>query len=186
MSVMPFVLVLDRSMPVVPDPIRGPGVMAVHPLGEWRCEHRGRIALALQSAGSVAALITYSDVARAGLEEDSGDPLWDFVYGSNLSHALRLAREACRSSGSGHVILVTYSLPSAHHDDGGPQFFIPPIPESLDAARREAATLAEDGLGLDVFVLTSDDVAENQALVAFFQALVEPTQGEVISVAPAR
>jgi Transposase len=56
--------------------------------------------------------------------------------GSNLQHALLMARAANRATGSSRIVLVTYNMPSAHHVHADVYFNYPPVPESLEAGGR--------------------------------------------------
>ena len=99
----------------------------------------------------LSTVITYSEVARAASLEVAMAAGPDLVYGSNLQHALLVARGVVRTTGSDQILLLTYSLPSAHHTGGTQPFFMePPIEQSLDAARREAASATSDGLRLQI------------------------------------
>jgi hypothetical protein len=132
----------------------------------------------------LSAVVTYSEAARvSSLEEammDGPDP----VYGSNLQHGLLTARHISRIATSDRILLVTYSLPSAHHISGQAFFMEPPIDQSLDAARSEALSAASDGLRMDIVtVAPNGDTARSAALAAFFVPLVEATGGSTESVA---
>jgi uncharacterized protein with von Willebrand factor type A (vWA) domain len=84
----------------------------------------------------------------------------DHVYGSNLEHALLLGRASNRVTGTSRIVLVTYSLPSAHHVSGADVYFnYPPVPECLEAAASESSNAAYDGNQIDTLLLVhpSDD-----------------------------
>jgi len=130
------VLVLDRSVEIAPDPA-GNG-MAFRPGFSELCSLRTRIAVEVSQSEDVAAVVTYSDVARKGTPDDTE---FDYVYGSNLEDGLRLPRSACRSHEAERIVLVTYSIPTAHLAPDGSGFFFPPLQASLDAALAEASAL---------------------------------------------
>lgn len=169
-------------------PGSGFGRVVSHPDAERHYEQRGQIATEMRRLDSVAAVITYSDEARASSDEAHassegvGDALFDYVYGSNLEHAFLLARAACRSAGTHRILLVTYSLPSAHHNAGSSFFSLPPIEESLRAAEREAGSIAADRLRLDVFVLVGCLDPDQTRMINFFQKMAGLTNGRAIPI----
>jgi uncharacterized protein with von Willebrand factor type A (vWA) domain len=137
-----------------------------------------------QLGPSLSTVIAYSEVAReVSLEEATMDGP-DLVYGSNLQHGLLMARLASRRTSSDRILLVTYSLPSAHHVPGGGAFFMePPIIQSLDAARREAASVTSDELRLDIMmVVAKSDESRTETVNAFFVPLAEAVGGSIESV----
>jgi uncharacterized protein with von Willebrand factor type A (vWA) domain len=111
---------------------------------------------------------------------DGPDP----VYGSNLQHALLIAREIARRTKAGEILLLAYSLPNAHHIDGTQPFFMdPPVEESLDAARREAISTTADGLRLKVLTIVPS-VADSRSatLASYFVSLADATGAVLKSV----
>ncbi len=108
----------------------------------------------------------------------------DVVYGSNLQHALVMAREASRATGSDRILILTYSLPSAHHIAGQAFFMEPPIAESLDAARREAASATSDGLRIDILTVTPNgDESRSTAIDSYFRPMAQAAGGSIESIA---
>jgi uncharacterized protein with von Willebrand factor type A (vWA) domain len=126
--------------------------------------------------------IAFSDVASVTSMAEAQEAGPDFVYGSNLQHALLLARAACRSATSNQIILLTYSLPSAHHVQGRPFFMDPPIAESLEAARTEAQCCAADGIRVNTMLIVENAHPDRSlALEAFFRPITEATGGTLVS-----
>ena len=116
-----------------------------------------------QLGPDLATVIAYSEAARSVTIEEAAEPGLDYVYGSNLQHALLIARLADRTTGSSRIVLVTYNVPSAHHDSGSDVFFnYPPVPETLEATRREASSAASDGIRIDALLIVRD-AADDQA-----------------------
>jgi uncharacterized protein with von Willebrand factor type A (vWA) domain len=161
----------------------------LQPYGWELCDLRSRLVVALseQLGSDASAVIGYSELARIRSVEDVTQAGHDPVYGANLQHALLLGRVSNRESGTSRMILVTYSLPSAHHVSGSDVFFMhPPVPQSLEAARREASSAASDGTGIDTLLLvhSSDDeqrIAEHRD---FFQKMVEEAGGNLTVIRP--
>ena len=167
-------LLVDRSL-ILPDHI-------------WELfDMRNRLVaeVSRQLGPRLSTVITYSEVARASSLEEAAADGPDPVYGSNLQHALLMARCAARTTGGDHILLLTYSLPSAHHTDGTQPFFMePPIAESLEAARREAVSAISDGLHIDILTVVPDgDEARSATINAFFIPMAEAAGGRIDSVA---
>jgi uncharacterized protein with von Willebrand factor type A (vWA) domain len=140
--------------------------------------------VSIQLGPRLSTVVAYSEVARAASLEEAMLEGPDLVYGSNLQHALLMAREASRATGSDRILLLTYSLPSAHHVDGQVFFMEPPIAESLDAARREAANATSDGLCIDILtVVPTEDESRSRAMDAYFGPMAESAGGSIESVA---
>jgi uncharacterized protein with von Willebrand factor type A (vWA) domain len=138
-----------------------------------------------QLGRQLSTVVTYSELARAASVEEAMADGPDVVYGSNLQHGLLMAREASRTAGSDRVLLLTYSLPSAHHTAGQAFFMMPPIAESLDASRREAASATSDGLRTDILTVVPDgDEPRSTAIAAYFGPIAEAAGGSTESVTP--
>jgi uncharacterized protein with von Willebrand factor type A (vWA) domain len=171
---VPTTLVVDRSL--------------IYPQHIWELFETRNLLVAEVSrrlGSHLSMIITYSDVARVSPLEaamaDGPDP----VYGSNLQHALLIARETARNTGNGEILLLTYSLPSAHHIDGTQPFFMdPPVEESLDAASREAISTTADGLRLKLLTINSRSTdSRSAALASYFVPLADATGAVLRSVA---
>jgi uncharacterized protein with von Willebrand factor type A (vWA) domain len=138
-----------------------------------------------QLVPDLATVIAYVEVARSVTVEEAAEPGFDYVYGSNLQHALLMARAANRATGSSRIVLVTYNMPSAHHVHADVSFNYPPVPESLEAARREASGAASDGIRIDALLVVPDTTSDRAvALEDYFGPIAEGTGGEVFLVAP--
>jgi uncharacterized protein with von Willebrand factor type A (vWA) domain len=105
----------------------------------------------------------------------------DIVYGSNLEHALLLARVACRDHRCGRIALVTYSMPSAfHYQDGDPFFNHPPAPTTLEATQREAESCRVDGYRIDTTLIDKGSAGDSEAdLIAHYRPLTDATGGKL-------
>ncbi len=99
-----------------------------------------KMAMALQTLISTRfprdylGIVGFSEVAREIKAEDLPTAMWDYVYGTNLQHALALARRMlAHQYGTKQIIVVTDGEPTAHIDDAGEVWFnYPPVPR--DAA----------------------------------------------------
>ena len=81
--------------------------------------------------------------------------MWDYVYGTNLQHALALARRMlAHEHGTKQIIVVTDGEPTAHIDDYGEVFFnYPPIPETLRRTMAEVIRCTRAGIVINTFAL---------------------------------
>ena len=80
-----------------------------------------KMAMALQTLISTRfprdylGLVVFSEVAREVEPEDLPTVMWDYIYGTNLQHALILARKMLANQhGTKQIIVVTDGEPTAH------------------------------------------------------------------------
>ena len=105
-----------------------------------------RMAMALQTLISskfprdYLGIVGFSEIAREIRPDEVPTAMWDYVYGTNLQHALALSRRMlAHEHGTKQIIVVTDGEPTAHIDDAGEVWFNYP-PDPRDAA-------AHDGRG---------------------------------------
>ncbi len=139
-----------------------------------------------QLGPDLATVIAYSDAARSVTIEEAAEPGLDYVYGSNLQHALLMARLANRTTGSSRIVVVTYNMPSAHHVSGSDVYFnYPPVPETLEATRREASSAAFDGIRIDALLIVQDTANDKAVeLEDYFRPITNAAGGKVLMVTP--
>ncbi len=120
-----------------------------------------KMAMALQTLISTRfprdylGVVGFSEVAREIRAEDLPTAMWDYVYGTNLQHALVLARRLlAHQHGTKQIIVVTDGEPTAHiEDDGEPYFHYPPVPETLRRTMAEVVRCTRAGITINVFAL---------------------------------
>ena len=85
-----------------------------------------KMAMALQTLISsqfprdYLGIVGFSEVAREIRPDELPTAMWDYVYGTNLQHALALARRMlAHQHGTKQIIVVTDGEPTAHIDDYG-------------------------------------------------------------------
>src|SRR5580698_546238 len=114
-------------------------------------EFRGNFLPAKKVAMALHALITsqfprdylglvgFGEVARELRAEQLPEVSWDYTYGTNIQHALLLARRMlARHRGTKQVIMITDGEPTAHiAKDGNPFFSYPPSPETIRVTLEE-------------------------------------------------
>jgi uncharacterized protein with von Willebrand factor type A (vWA) domain len=100
-------------------------------------------------------IVGFSEVAREIRPEDLPTAMWDYVYGTNLQHALLTARKLlAHQHGTKQIIVVTDGEPTAYIDpDGKVHFDYPPVPETLRRTMAEVVRCTRSGITINVFAL---------------------------------
>ncbi|MDA8357090.1 MAG: VWA domain-containing protein [Actinomycetota bacterium] len=100
-------------------------------------------------------IVGFSEVAREIKPEDLPSAMWDYVYGTNLQHALLLARKLlAHQHGTKQIIVVTDGEPTAHIDPDGEVFFnYPPVPDTLRRTMAEVVRCTRARITINVFAL---------------------------------
>ncbi|HEY6745290.1 MAG TPA: VWA domain-containing protein [Mycobacteriales bacterium] len=145
-------------------------------------------ALALHSLVTTAypqdkiEIIGFSNYARVISPTELAGLSWDMVQGTNLQHALMLARRHLDRYRDGEpvIMVVTDGEPTAHLSrDGYPEFAWPPLPETLAVTLAEVERCTRRGATINVFMLD-----EEPALVRFVDELARRNGGRVFSPRP--
>ena len=86
-------------------------------------------------------LVGFGELARELKAAQLPEVSWDYTYGTNMQHALMLARRMlARQTGTKQVIMITDGEPTAHILPGGEPFFsYPPAPETIRMTLAEVA-----------------------------------------------
>ncbi len=103
-------------------------------------------------------IVGFGKYAREFNVQDLPRVSWDFDYGTNMQHALQLARRLLAGrSGNRQILMITDGEPTAHLlDDGSAFFMYPPIAETRDLTLREVARCTRDGIRINTFMLDPD------------------------------
>ena len=120
-----------------------------------------KMAMALQTLISsrfprdYLGLVVFSEVAREVKPSDLPTVMWDYIYGTNLQHALALSRTMlAKQHGTKQIIVVTDGEPTAHLDRSGrPHFNYPPDPETLHLTMAEVIRCTRAGITINTFAL---------------------------------
>ena len=141
-----------------------------------------KVAMALHSLISTQyprdflGLVVFSEVARTLLPAELPRVSWDFVFGTNIQHALLLARRMlARQAGTKQVLMITDGEPTAHIlPDGEPFFSYPPARETVEATLAEVMRCTAEGICINTFMLDADP-----SLQAFVERVrtTQPGQG---------
>ncbi|NAZ76495.1 hypothetical protein GTQ99_13875 [Kineococcus sp. T13] len=111
----------------------------------------------------------------------------DFVQGTNLQHALSIARRHLRRHPDAEpvVLVITDGEPTAHLEDAGgaPEavFQWPPAPATIRATVHEVDLLTRAGATINLFML-----GEDPGLRRFVDAVARRNGGRVLSPSPER
>lgn len=120
-----------------------------------------KVAMALQTLINTKypkdflAIVGFSEVARQIEPSQLPEVSWDYVYGTNMEHALLMAREILRfKEGAKQILLITDGEPTAHILPDGDVFFsYPPSPETIEATLKEVMRCTREKITINTFVL---------------------------------
>jgi uncharacterized protein with von Willebrand factor type A (vWA) domain len=120
-----------------------------------------KMAMALQTLISTRfprdylGIVGFSEVAREIKADELPTAMWDYVYGTNLQHALALGRRMlAHQYGTKQIIVVTDGEPTAHIDDAGEVWFnYPPVQETLRRTMAEVIRTTKAGITINTFAL---------------------------------
>jgi uncharacterized protein with von Willebrand factor type A (vWA) domain len=146
-----------------------------------------KVAMALHSLISTQfprdylGLVGFSEVARELKPQQLPEVSWDFVYGTNMQHALLLSRRMLgRQTGTKQIIMITDGEPTAHLMADGEVFFsYPPVRETVDATLTEVARCTRDGIRINTFMLDATGY-----LKTFIEKLTRLNQGRAFFTTP--
>ncbi len=150
-----------------------------------------RVAMALHSLISTRyprdylGLVGFGEVARELSAAQLPEVSWDFAYGTNIEHALLLARKMlAHQSGSKQVLMITDGEPTAHllpeGDPRGPVHFeYPSCPETIQATLAQAARCTRDGIRINTFMLDATSYLRD-----FVEQLTKLNRGRAFFTTP--
>ena len=127
-------------------------------------------------------LVGFGEIARELRAAQLPEVSWDYTYGTNMQHALMLARRMlARQSGTKQVIMITDGEPTAHiPPGGGPPFFsYPPAPETIRATLNEVVRATKDGIRINTFMLDATGY-----LRAFVEKMTQLNRGRAFFTTP--
>jgi len=126
-------------------------------------------------------IVGFSEVARALRPDQLPEVSWDFVFGTNMQHALLLARRMLAGRpGSRQVMMITDGEPTAHITaEGEPLFHYPPAPETVEATLAEVVRCTREGIRINTFMLDA-----TPHLQTFVERLSRINRGRVFFTTP--
>jgi uncharacterized protein with von Willebrand factor type A (vWA) domain len=100
-------------------------------------------------------LVGFGELARELKAAQLPEVSWDYTYGTNMQHALLLARRMlARQNGTKQVIMITDGEPTAHiQPNGEPYFSYPPAQETIRVTLNEVVRATREGIRINTFML---------------------------------
>jgi uncharacterized protein with von Willebrand factor type A (vWA) domain len=156
-------------------------------------EMRGRFLAAKKVAMALHALISsqfprdylgmvsFGRVAREVKPSRLPEATWDFEWGTNMQHALLLARQLLdRQTGRKQIIMITDGEPTAHiMENGDPFFDYPPDPLTIEMTLREVQRCTKAGIRINTFMLE-----DNFYLREFVERMMKMNRGRAFYTTP--
>ncbi len=127
-------------------------------------------------------LIGFSDYARRIQAEELPNLGWEEVYGTNMQHALLIARRLLgqHRGASRQILMVTDGEPTAHLLPNGEVLFNwPPIPQTFDETLKEVARCSKDGITINTFMLD-----RSPYLMRFIERMTALNKGRAFFTSP--
>jgi uncharacterized protein with von Willebrand factor type A (vWA) domain len=125
-------------------------------------------------------LVSFGRVAREVKPELLPEMSWDFEWGTNMQHALLLARrQLSRQIGTKQVIMVTDGEPTAHIEGGEAYFQYPPSPVTIEETLKEVMRCTREGIRINTFMLD-----ESYYLRSFVERMMRMNRGRAFFTSP--
>lgn len=126
-------------------------------------------------------VVVFSETARRIRPTELPQASWDYVYGTNMQHALMIARSLLAGRpGNRQILLITDGEPTAHITASGmPQFHYPPLPETVDVTLREVVRCTRAGIRINTFMLGT-----SAPLRAFVERVTALNRGRAFFATP--
>jgi uncharacterized protein with von Willebrand factor type A (vWA) domain len=125
-------------------------------------------------------LVSFGRVAREVKPELLPEMSWDFEWGTNMQHALLLARkQLSRQTGTKQIIMVTDGEPTAHIQNGEPFFSYPPAAITIEETLKEVMRCTRDGIRINTFMLD-----ESYYLRSFVEQMMRINRGRAFFTTP--
>ena len=146
-----------------------------------------KVALAMQALISgqfprdYLGIIGFSERAREIRPEELPAVSWDYVYGTNMQHALLLARRLlARHHGTQQIVMITDGEPTAHLLEDGEVFFsYPPVPATVEATLQEVLRCSREGIRINTFALDATGHLRN-----FVEKITQLNRGRAFFTTP--
>jgi uncharacterized protein with von Willebrand factor type A (vWA) domain len=118
-------------------------------------------------------LVSFGRVARDVKPQLLPEMSWDFEWGTNMQHALLLARTQLeKQSGTKQIIMVTDGEPTAHIEGDEAIFQYPPSYATIEQTLREVRRCTRAGIRINTFMLD-----ESPYLQDFVTRMMKMNQG---------
>ena len=108
---------------------------------------------------------------------------YEFEYGTNLQHALIIARQLLgrRSGGNKEIVVITDGEPTAHISHGQVEFAYPPTARTVQSTLREVGRATREGIVINTFMLE-----RSRTLSEFVDLMSRINRGRAFYVEPER
>jgi uncharacterized protein with von Willebrand factor type A (vWA) domain len=126
-------------------------------------------------------LVGFGETARELRPEQLPEVSWDYTFGTNMEHALSLARRMlARQTGTKQVIMITDGEPTAHIlPDGNPYFSYPPTPETVRLTLAQVARCTREDIRINTFMLDATGYLRD-----FVEKLTQLNRGRAFYTTP--
>jgi len=125
-------------------------------------------------------LVSFGRVAREVKPQLLPEMGWDFEWGTNMQHALLLARKQLeRQTGTKQIIMVTDGEPTAHIERGEAIFSYPPSYTTIEQTLKEVQRCTKAGIRINTFMLD-----ESPYLQDFVKRMMVMNRGRAFFVSP--
>ncbi len=146
-----------------------------------------KVAMALHSLITIQyprdylGLVGFGELARELRPEQLPEVSWDYTYGTNMQHALVLARRMlAHQGGTKQIIMITDGEPTAHLLPGGQPFFsYPPTPETVQITLEEVLRCTKEDIRINTFMLDATGY-----LRSFIEKLTQLNRGRAFFTTP--
>ena len=125
-------------------------------------------------------LVSFGRVARDVKPQLLPELGWDFEWGTNMQHAMMLARmQLQRQSGTKQIIMVTDGEPTAHIEGGEAVFQYPPSYATIEQTLQEVRRCTRAGIRINTFMLD-----ESPYLQDFVKRMMDMNRGRAFFTSP--
>ena len=125
-------------------------------------------------------LVAFGRVAREVKPQLLPEMSWDFEWGTNMQHAMLLARTQLeRETGTKQIIMVTDGEPTAHIEHGEAVFQYPPSAVTVEETLREVQRCTRAGIRINTFMLD-----ESPYLQDFVRRMMQMNRGRAFFTSP--
>lgn len=130
------------------------------------------------------AIVGFAYYAREIRPEALAELSWHgYEYGTNLQHALMLARRILARSGAANreVVVITDGEPTAHFEGGQVEFSYPPTRRTIEETLLEVRRCTREGITINTFMLE-----RSRALTEFVARMTRLNRGRAFYAEPER
>ena len=126
-------------------------------------------------------MVSFGRVAREVKPERLPEATWDFEWGTNMQHAMMLARRMLAAqTGRKQIIMITDGEPTAHiRRTATRSSTTRPTPLTIEMTLREVQRCTKDGIRINTFMLE-----DNYYLREFVERMMKMNRGRAFFTTP--